>query len=81
MQIKRDLNLVLRKGERFDLVSVQREVKEYFASILAITKEEEQFWSDFSEGKYNPNLIFSDSDKVKNVVNHPMALWKCRNKE
>ena len=80
-QIKRDLAPVLRKGERFDLKLVQREVREYLASILIPRKEEELFWKAFSEGSYYPNLIFGDSNElVKNIAKHPMALWKCRDK-
>lgn len=80
-QIKRDLDPVLRKGERFDLESVQREVREYLASVLVPTKEEEWFWKAFSEGTYYPDLIFGESNELMNVAEHPMALWKCRNKK
>ena len=59
---------------------VQREVKEYLASILILTREEELFWRAFSEGSYNPDLIFGESNELINVEKHPMALWKCRNK-
>ncbi len=79
-QIKRDLDPVLRKGERFDLELVQQEVKEYLASILIPTKEEELFWKAFSERSYHPDWIFGESNELVNVAKHPMALWKCRNK-
>lgn len=77
-QIKRDLDPVLRKGERFDLEMVQREVKEYLALILMPTREEELFWKAFSEGVYYPDWIFGESNELVNVAKHPMALWKCR---
>lgn len=80
-QIKRDLNPVIRKGERFDLDFAQREVREYLASILIPTKEEELFWKAFSEGKYYPDWVFGASNELRNVAKHPMALWKCRDKE
>lgn len=80
-QIKRDLNPVLRKSEKFDLEAVQKEVGEYLASIMIPTKEEEMFWRAFAEGKYCPELIFDEGQELKNILNHPMALWKCRNKE
>ena len=79
-QIKRDLDPVLRKGERFDLELVQQEVREYLASILMPTKEEELFWKIFSEGSYHPGLIFGESNELVNIAKHPMALWKCRSK-
>lgn len=80
-QIKRDLDPVLRKGERFDLDFAQREVREYLASILVTTKEEKLFWNAFSEGSYYPDWVFGDSNELRNVAKHPMALWKCRDKE
>ena len=77
-QIKRDLNPVLRKVERFQLKEVQDEVKKYLTSILVVTDEEQRFWKDFSEKKYNPGLIFGESQELQNILNHPMAIWKCR---
>lgn len=79
-QIQRDLDPVLRRGERFDLESVRREVWEYLDSILRPTNEEIMFWKAFSEGNYYPNWIFEKSDELINIAKHPMALWKCRNK-
>ena len=81
LQIKRDLDPVLRKGERFNLEFAQREVREYLASILVQTKEEELFWKAFSEGSYYPDWVFGDSNELRNVAKHSMALWKCRDKK
>lgn len=67
-QIKRDLNSVLRKGERFDLEFVQKEVKDYLTSVLVPTKEEKLFWKAFSEGNYYPDWVFGDSDEFRNVA-------------
>ena len=79
-QIKRDLDLVLRKGERFDLEMAQNEVCKYLASVLMPTEEEEMFWNVFTEGRYCPELIFGATSECTNVEKHPMALWKCRDK-
>lgn len=79
-QIKRDLNPVLRRGERFQLVPVQEEVQKYLGKNLIPTKEEELFWYSFSEGIYRPELVFGDGNEFLNVEKHPMALWKCRDK-
>lgn len=43
-QIKRDLNPVLRKGKKFNLEAVQKEVKDYLASVMIPTESEENFW-------------------------------------
>ena len=79
-QIKRDLDPVLRKGERFELEMAQKKVCEYLASVLVPTEEEEEFWKAFAERKYCPELIFGVSAECANVEQHPMALWKCRDK-
>jgi predicted nucleotidyltransferase component of viral defense system len=80
-QIKRELNPVLRKGERFELEVVQRQVRDYLASVMIPTKDEEQFWHEFAQHKYCPELIFGQSEELINIAKHPMALWKCRSKE
>lgn len=79
-QIKRDLNPVLRKGEKFDLEVMQKEVKAYLASVMIPTAAEENFWRAFAGGNYCPEMIFGDSQELKNISDHPMALWKCRDK-
>lgn len=79
-QIKRDLDPVLRKGERFDLEMVQNEVCKYLAAVLTLTEEETMFWNAFGEGRYCPELVFGATDECANVEKHPMALWKCRDK-
>ena len=79
-QIKRDLDPVLRKGERFDLEMAQKKACEFLASVLVPTEEEELFWKAFAEGRYCPELVFGATAEYVNVEKHPMALWKCRGK-
>ncbi len=79
-QIKRDLYPVIRRGEKFNLETVQKEVKEYLTSFLITTNETVQFWKAFSEGSYHPEWIFGESNELTNIIKHPMALWKCRNR-
>ena len=79
-QIKRDLEPVLHKGERFDLEMAQKKVREYLASVLVPTEGEEMFWKAFAEGRYCTELIFGGMAERTNVEKHPMALWKCRDK-
>ena len=80
-QIKRDLDPVLRKGEKFDLEVVKKEIQNYLASVLVLTEDEKMFWKMFKEGRYCPELIFGDDIEYANINKHPMALWKCRGKE
>lgn len=80
MQVKRDLNPVLRKGEKFHLEEVQKEVREYLASVIVPTQEEVEFWKIFARGEYLPKLLFGEGKELANVEKHPMAIWKCRDK-
>lgn len=63
-----------------DLEAAQKKVKDYLASVMIPTEAEENFWRAFAEGKYFPELVFGDSQELKNISGHPMALWKCRHK-
>ena len=76
-KIKTDLTPVLRRGERFDLDSVQKQVKDYLAGILKPKDTELSFWKAFAEGKYRPDLLFDNADILSRIEHHPMALWKC----
>lgn len=71
---------VLRHGEKFDLSEVQNEVRSYLSNFLIPTNDDRIFWSDFARGVYSPQLVFEDPE-VQRIINHPMALWKCRNNE
>lgn len=79
-QIKRDLDPVLRKGERFELEMAQKKVRKYLTSVLKPTEQEEMFWKVFGEGRYCPELVFGATAECANVEKHPMALWKCRSR-
>ncbi|MEG1145556.1 MAG: nucleotidyl transferase AbiEii/AbiGii toxin family protein, partial [Clostridium sp.] len=80
-RIKTDLNPVLRKGEHFELETVQKEVKDHLSAILIPTADEKLFWEKFREGIYLPELIFGKGRELANIRKHPMALWKCQVKE
>ena len=79
MQIKRDLEPVLRKGERFALDEVSLAVQNFLSCTLAVKENEMLFLKNFSDGNYMPELVFPDD--CKNLSLHPMALWKCRNNQ
>lgn len=78
--ITRDLYPVLRHGERFDLTAVQTEVKDFLAAFLIPTDDEKLFWEKFGNGEYQPELVF-DAEEIQMIADHPMALWKCRDKK
>ena len=76
-KIRTDLAPVLRRGERFDFTSAQKQVKDYLTDILKPEDTERFFWQAFAEGKYRPDLLFDDADILSRIEHHPMALWKC----
>lgn len=78
--ITADLYPVLRHGERFELNAVQNEVKEYLSNFLIPTNDEKIFWNSFEKGVYEPQYIFEGAE-LQRILNHPMALWKCRDKD
>lgn len=76
-RIKTDLIPVLHRGERFELTFAQEQVKNYLNDILKPEDTELSFWQAFSEGTYQPELLFNNRDILSRIEHHPMALWKC----
>ena len=81
-EIKRELLPVLAKRERFDLKEVRKNVMTWLKEILTLTDEEKKYMNLFSNGDYNPFLLFDDSVDKK-ILYHPMARWRvsCNGKE
>ncbi len=80
-KIKKDLMPVLRRGEHFDLTIAQEKVNSYLSDILKPEKTELSFLIAFADRKYHPELLFDDIDILSRIQNHPMALWKCRERK
>lgn len=81
-KIRTDLLPVLRHGEFFNLKLAQTMVVEYLKSFLIPEESNEiQFWESFNNQNYRPELLFSESEILDRIQNHPMALWKCNNKK
>ena len=78
--ITTDLYPVLRRGEKFELSDVQEEIKKYLSGFLTPTVDERIFWDAFGKGIYNPQFVF-EGEELKRIREHPMALWKCRDRE
>jgi len=75
-RIRTDLQPVLRKKERFDLLSAQKRVEKYLTDLLVLEKGERQYFDAFRKNEYNPELLFTEADILERIRNHPMALWK-----
>ena len=75
-KIKTDLYPVMRLGDRFSLEEVQKEIIDTLSVMLMTTDAEKNFWAQFNEGTYKPELILA-GEMLDRVREHPMALWKC----
>lgn len=77
-QIRATLVPVLKKTENFDYNTAKNKVKTFLQNLLCFNEKEKSFIAEFNNHNYNPALLFSDKEVVNRILNHPMALWKCR---
>ncbi|MEG1716979.1 MAG: hypothetical protein RR275_09235 [Lachnospiraceae bacterium] len=45
---------------------------------MQVTEGELEYMEAFENKEYKPELLFDDSDILKRIENHSMALWKCK---
>lgn len=79
-KIKTDLLPVIKRKEGFDLESAKKYIKEYIGELMILSLKEIEFLERFEGGKYTPDLLFEDKEILNRIKNHPMALWKTREK-
>lgn len=56
------------------------EVITYLHELLHFSESELAFIENFKQREYHPELLFDDADMIARISQHPMALWKCRQK-
>lgn len=78
--IKKELLPVLRNNY-FDAGEAKRICIDYLRELLVFTAGEKAFLSEFAGRHYHPELLFGESEELKRILNHPMALYKCRLKK
>lgn len=79
-RIKRELLPVLRTRDFIEINILKEKVTQFLQDLLELTPNEKEFISQFNLGYYKPSLLFDDLDIVKNIQNHPMALWMIKSK-
>jgi uncharacterized protein with von Willebrand factor type A (vWA) domain len=72
----KSLSPVLTDKSSFKLDEAKNTVKEFLERTIVPTSEEVLFLEKFSQGKYEPQLLFDSSEIIKRIENHPMAKWK-----
>lgn len=80
-KIKQTLLPMLRRSEHFDLDVVKGRVKSFLGELLELDTREKEFLQRFKTKEYLPELLFEDVEIVDRIRNHPMALWKIREKD
>lgn len=80
-RVKTDLIPVLRRGIRFDTQQAHEQVTAYLEELLTPNEQELSFWTSFGQQEYRPELLFRDADILARIKQHPMALWKCSDKQ
>jgi predicted nucleotidyltransferase component of viral defense system len=75
-KIRTDLYPMIRKAERFDLQAARDRVTAFLNDYMILTESESDFLKHFESGNYEPQLLFDDSEIIKRIENHPMALWR-----
>lgn len=79
-KIKQTLLPMLRRNEHFDLDVSRTRVKDFINRLIMLNADEQEFLQRFKSKEYLPGLLFDDSNIVDRIKNHPMALWKIRDK-
>lgn len=77
-QVRAQLIPVLRRSDRFDFEQAKRNVLDYLGRFLQFSESEHDFVAHFNRREYQPEILFGPGDIADRVINHPMALWKCR---
>ena len=80
-RIKTDLIPVLRRGAWFDANQAHEQVIAYLKKLLTPDEIELSFWTSFAQKEYRPELLFQDEEVLARIGQHPMAIWKCSNKQ
>lgn len=80
VDVKRDLLPVLRRNTWFGAQQECKQIIDYLSELLRPNKQELAFLSSFDQQKYRPELLFQDKDILSRIRQHPMALWKCRDR-
>ncbi len=79
-KFKTQLKPVLAKTDKFNLDKAKAKVIQYLKNLVTIDAEELTFISEFRNKNYKPELLFSEKTMIDNVKRHPMALWRCQDR-
>ena len=78
-KIKTDLYPMLRRSERFNLESSQKQVRDFLDELVKLHDNEVAFLKAFARKQYVPDILFDDPAILERIQYHPMAIWRVRN--
>lgn len=71
---------LLKADDMLDLSTIKGEVKAFVEPLVKYDERERTFMNRFyDEGKYEPELIFTDKAQSEKLKKHPALLWKLQN--
>ena len=76
-KFKTQLKPVIAKDDKFDIEKAKITAIEYLKELIVLSEQEKEYLSEFREKKYRPELLFDDEGVIKNIANHPAAMWRC----
>ncbi len=48
---------------------------------MIVTDREKEYIYRFDRHEYQPELLFEDTEMIDRIKDHPMAIWKCDERE
>ena len=69
---------MLQKGVPFHHEEAISKVSSFLTRLFQFENGEAEFARRFASKDYRPDLLFDDSEILKRIQNHPMALWRTR---
>ena len=74
--IRTDLLPMIRNKDKFDFLSAKTRVIDFLSELLTLNNQERLYLQRFAVGSYEPELLFDENEIVRQIMNHPMALWR-----
>ena len=69
-----------RNPKRSNVDEMKHVVRDYLGDILTVDDNIKAFYDNFQKGIYEPELLFENMEIVERVKEHPMVMWKLKNK-
>ena len=69
-----------RNPKKSDIEEMKQAVKRYLEDILIIDDSVKEFYDKFQKGIYEPELLFDDKEILERIKEHPMIIWKLKDK-